>query len=62
MRILRAAVVLFVVVVSSAAQTPDALLSDTRLTVHTLLREDVFAGSWATIWAAWRKPTRTSKA
>ena len=44
MRILRAAVVLFVVVVSSAAQTPDALLSDTRLTVHTLLREDVFAG------------------
>ena len=44
MRILRAAIVLFVVVVSSAAQTADALLSDTRLTVHTLLREDVFGG------------------
>ena len=44
MRILRAAIVLFVVVVSSAAQTADALLSDTRLTVHTLVREDVFAG------------------
>ena len=43
MPVLRAAVVLFVVVVCSAAQTADALLSDTRLTVHTLLREDIFA-------------------
>jgi hypothetical protein len=28
----------------TAAQSPDPPLSDTRLTVHTLLREDVFAG------------------
>jgi len=36
---------LFVYVITAAAgQTPDTLLSDTRLTVHTLLREDVFAG------------------
>ena len=27
-----------------AAQSPDPLLSDTRLTVHTLVREDIFAG------------------
>ena len=44
MRILRVALVLSAVVVCSAAQTADALLSDTRLTVHTLVREDVFAG------------------
>lgn len=28
----------------AAAQSPQAPLSDTRLTVHTLLREDIFAG------------------
>src|SRR5262245_65473287 len=34
------------VVVSAAllAQSPEPPLADTRLTVHTLLREDVFAG------------------
>jgi hypothetical protein len=26
------------------AQSPEALLSDSRLSVHTLLREDMFAG------------------
>jgi hypothetical protein len=30
--------------VAVAAQSPETLLSDTRLTVHTLLREDIFAG------------------
>jgi hypothetical protein len=28
----------------AAAQAPEPPLSDTRLTVHTLLREDIFAG------------------
>jgi tetratricopeptide (TPR) repeat protein len=44
MRPLKCALLLFVVVTATAAQTPEALLSDTRLTVHTLLREDIFAG------------------
>jgi hypothetical protein len=44
MRMLRAALVLFVAVAASAAQSADTLLSDTRLTVHTLVREDVFGG------------------
>jgi hypothetical protein len=36
----------FVVVISSVlvAQVPEPPLADTRLTVHTLLREDIFAG------------------
>ena len=42
---MRPLVVAFVVVLTaSPTQSPDALLSDTRLTVHTLVREDVFAG------------------
>ena len=41
---LRAAFVLFVAVALSGAQSADTLLSDTRLTVHTLVREDIFAG------------------
>jgi hypothetical protein len=44
MRALKVALLGFVVIASAAAQSADALLSDTRLTVHTLLREDVFAG------------------
>ena len=39
----RALVVLFLVTVA-VAQSPDLPLSDTRLSVHTLLREDIFAG------------------
>src|SRR5262245_9040382 len=35
---------LAVVTVAAAAQSPEPPLTDTRLTVHTLLREDVFAG------------------
>ncbi|HUE87265.1 MAG TPA: hypothetical protein VMO26_14415 [Vicinamibacterales bacterium] len=34
----------FVLGVVVAAQSPDPPLSDTRLTVHTLVREDLFAG------------------
>ena len=44
MRLLKVALLSFVVIASAAAQSADALLSDSRLTVHTLLREDVFAG------------------
>lgn len=40
----RALLASMLVVVTPAAQAPDPLLSDTRLTVHTLLREDIFAG------------------
>ena len=44
MRPLKCALFLFVAVTATAGQTPETLLSDTRLTVHTLLREDIFAG------------------
>ena len=44
MRAMKTAVFASLVVASVAAQTQDALLTDTRLTVHTLVREDVFAG------------------
>ena len=44
---MRAATVVLVVllgVAAAPAQSPDPLLSETRLTVHTLVREDIFAG------------------
>ena len=41
---LKVAVLLLALVTVAAAQSPDPPLSDTRLTVHTLLREDLFAG------------------
>lgn len=44
MRVLKGALLAFVAITAAAAQTSDALLSETRLTVHTLLREDIFAG------------------
>ncbi len=44
MRPLKTAVLLLVIVTAAAAQSPDTLLSETRLTVHTLVREDIFAG------------------
>ena len=44
MRALKSILLALVVVTSAAAQSQDALLMDTRLTVHTLVREDVFAG------------------
>ena len=40
----RALLASMLIVATPAAQSPDPLLSDTRLTVHTLLREDIFAG------------------
>ena len=45
MPVIKPAVLAFLVVISAAAaQSPDPPLSETRLTVHTLLREDIFAG------------------
>ena len=44
MRSPKIAGLLLAVVAALAAQSPDAVLSDTRLSVHTLVREDVFAG------------------
>jgi hypothetical protein len=45
MRATTSAMLLLVVVAgATAAQSPDPPLSDSRLTVHTLLREDIFAG------------------
>ena len=44
MRALKTVLLAFVAVTGAAAQGQDPVLSDTRLTVHTLVREDVFAG------------------
>ena len=44
MRALKAALLGLILATGVAAQQPDSVLSDTRLTVHTLLREDIFAG------------------
>ena len=44
MRPLKSAVLVFIVVTAAFAQTPDPVLSETRLSVHTILREDIFAG------------------
>jgi hypothetical protein len=44
MRLLAGAFLFLIVVTAAAAQTPDEVLSNRALSVHTLLREDVFAG------------------
>ena len=44
MRPLNTALLVFIVAAVAAAQSADPLLLDTRLSVHTLLREDIFAG------------------
>lgn len=44
MRLVKTAFLLFVLVAAAGAQSTDPLLSETRLSVHTLLREDIFAG------------------
>jgi hypothetical protein len=44
MRAVKSAVLVVVLVTTAAAQSPDPPLSDSRLTVHTLVREDLFAG------------------
>jgi hypothetical protein len=36
--------VVFLLIAATAAEAPDPPLSETRLTIHTLLREDIFAG------------------
>jgi hypothetical protein len=40
-------VLLFVTIAGVEAQSPEPPISDTRLTVHTLVREDIFAGFMA---------------
>ena len=44
MRVMSSLVMLLIAIGGVKAQSPDPPLKDTRLTVHTLLREDVFAG------------------
>ena len=44
MRLLAGVLVALVVIAAPAAQSPADVLADTRLSVHTLVREDVFAG------------------
>ena len=47
MRAMKSLLLVFGIVVGAAAQSPEPPLSESRLTVHTLLREDVFAGFMA---------------
>ena len=44
MRLLSGVLVALVVIAAPAAQSPSDVLADTRLSVHTLVREDIFAG------------------
>ena len=44
MRLFKGTLLAFAVVTTAAAQSPDPPIGDTRLTVHTLVREDIFAG------------------
>jgi hypothetical protein len=44
MRVLASLVLMFVTVAGANAQSPEPPLSDTRVPVHTLVREDIFAG------------------
>jgi hypothetical protein len=47
MRVLSSLALLFVATAGVTAQSPDPPLGDKRLTVHTLVREDLFAGLMA---------------
>ena len=47
MRVLSSLVMLLIAIGGANAQSPEPPLSDKRLTVHTLLREDIFAGFMA---------------
>jgi hypothetical protein len=44
MRVFTGALLACAVITTAAAQAPEIPLGETRLTVHTLLREDIFAG------------------
>lgn len=44
MRALKSAFLICAVVTTAAAQSPEPPLGESRLTVHTLVREDIFAG------------------
>ena len=44
MRVFRGTLLALAVMTTAAAQSPEPPLGETRLTVHTLLREDIFAG------------------
>ena len=44
MRVMSSLVLLLIAAGPALAQSPDPPLSETRLTVHTLVREDIFAG------------------
>jgi hypothetical protein len=44
MRVISSIVLLLIAITGAKAQSPEPPLSDTRLTVHTLVREDIFAG------------------
>ena len=44
MRVMKSLLLVFALVVVAAAQSPEPPLAEPRLTVHTLLREDIFAG------------------
>lgn len=44
MRLFKGTLLALALATTAAAQSPDPPIADTRLTVHTLLREDIFAG------------------
>jgi hypothetical protein len=58
MRAMKSAILVFAIVTGAAAQSPEPPLSDSRLTVHTLLREDVFAGFLANDMARFARAER----
>lgn len=44
MRLLKGTLLALALITTAAAQSPEPPIAETRLTVHTLLREDIFAG------------------
>ena len=44
MRLFKGTLLALAIVTTAAAQSPDPPIAETRLSVHTLLREDIFAG------------------
>jgi hypothetical protein len=58
MRVLTSLSLVFAVAVIAAAQSQEPPLSESRLTVHTLLREDIFAGFMAKDMARFERGER----